>query len=175
MHLKGANGAGKTSLLRILSGLSQPAGGQVLYNDRPLDGRYCQQLIYIGHKSGLSTNLSALDNLTYWCAQHGVSSTEQQRVAILDELGLVGLETLSVKSLSAGQQRRVALARLWLKPAAIWLLDEPFTALDVQGVQMIETKIRDFVGRGGMVMLTSHQALSQHAGDYQTIELEYRW
>lgn len=88
MHLKGANGAGKTSLLRILSGLSQPAGGQVLYNDRPLDGRYCQQLIYIGHKSGLSTNLSALDNLTYWCAQHGVSSTEQQRVAILDELGL---------------------------------------------------------------------------------------
>ena len=175
VHLTGANGAGKTSLLRMLSGLSQPVEGQILWNGQPLNARYYSELVYIGHKSGLSGNISALDNLSYWCALHGVRSTRHQREEILDELGLVGLESLPVKSLSAGQQRRVALARLWLKPAGIWLLDEPFTALDVQGVQMIEAKVRDFVKQGGIVMLTSHQALSQHAGDYQTMTLEYRW
>ncbi len=177
VYLRGPNGAGKTSLLRILTGLTRPDAGQVLFNgvDIAADpAHYHQSLIYIGHKPGLSAAFSALENLHFWCAQHGIKSNNDTVLNILDGLGLVGLEDVPVRFLSAGQQRRVALARLWLKPAKLWILDEPFTALDIDGVAMLETAFSQQVSNGGAVLTTSHQPLSSMAGEIRTFDLEYQ-
>ena len=177
VYLRGPNGAGKTSLLRILTGLSKPDSGAVMYKGVDIAHdpvSYQESLIYIGHKAGLSGAFSALENLHFWCAQHGVKTDNQHIFAILDSLGLVLLEDVPVRFLSAGQQRRVALARLWLKPASIWILDEPFTALDVDGVALLETAFAQHVSKGGAVLTTSHQPLSALAGDIREFDLEYR-
>lgn len=172
IHLRGPNGAGKTSLLRIIAGLSQADTGTVLWNSQPLNAAYFETMVYLGHKSGLTASLSALENLQYWAHLHQVPCSETLLYDLLTRLGLVGLEDLPVKMLSAGQQRRVALARLWLKPGQLWILDEPFTALDTAGIALIEQHITQFVASGGAVILTSHQTL--RATPYlQVVELEY--
>jgi heme exporter protein A len=177
LYIKGPNGAGKTSLLRILVGLSEAACGEVRFDGEALSrvrDKYHGQLVYFGHKLGLNQNLTALENLHYWCLQHGQSQSESQYYHLLDRLSLVGLEELPVGNLSAGQQRRVALARLWLKPdAKLWVLDEPFTALDVQGISLLKTRIRQHLKVQGTVIMTSHQSLEL---DYPTRELvlEYK-
>ena len=94
---------------------------------------------------------------------------------VLEKVGLVGLEDIPVRYLSAGQQRRVALSRLWLKPAKVWILDEPFTALDVKGVHMLESSMKDHVAKGGLIVTTSHQPLSETAGKHCVFDLEYRF
>ncbi|WP_373318479.1 cytochrome c biogenesis heme-transporting ATPase CcmA [Alteromonas salexigens] len=178
MYLRGPNGAGKTSLLRLLTGLSMPEAGEVTFNHAPVqhsESQFYRQSIYLGHKSGLSSALSALDNLTYWCAQHQVTVTESQIVNVLDVVGVTGLEDIPVAMLSAGQQRRVALARLWLKPARFWVLDEPFTALDTAGVALLETTFKKHVDEGGAIITTSHQPLSARAGTHRYFDLEYRF
>ncbi len=178
MYLRGPNGAGKTSLLRILTGLSRPEAGTVTFDSVPVqrsDSPFYQQSIYLGHKSGLSSALSALDNLSYWCAQHRVTTTRHQIVNVLDTVGVTGLEDIPVAMLSAGQQRRVALARLWLKPARFWVLDEPFTALDVSGVALLESAFKQHVDEGGAIITTSHQPLSARAGTHHCYDLEYRF
>lgn len=178
IYLRGPNGAGKTSLLRILTGLSDPIAGDVLYDGQPIlssSSTYLKQLVYLGHKPGLNMGLNALENLRYWCAQHGVEQTDEQIYLVLEHLGLVGMEGIPVRFLSAGQQRRVALSRLWLKPAAVWILDEPFTALDVQGVSLLERKFKAHAENGGMIVTTSHQPLSEEAGALRTMDLEYRF
>lgn len=177
LYLRGPNGAGKTSLLRILTGLSQADNGDVFYNGEPIsapEGQYQKALVYLGHKSGLNSMLSALENLAYWTAQHRIDVTKSTLYGILEKLGLVGLEEIPIKMLSAGQQRRVALGRLWLKSSTIWILDEPFTALDVAGVALLEKQFKRHVEQGGIVLTTSHQALSDEAGPYRTFDLEYR-
>ncbi|MFA3793005.1 cytochrome c biogenesis heme-transporting ATPase CcmA [Aliiglaciecola sp. SL4] len=177
LYVRGQNGAGKTSLLRILVGLSDPAEGQVEYkqqNIQTVNEPYFQDLIYFGHKLGLSLNLNAIENLRFWCQLNQVSCTEPALFDLLAELGLVGLEDVPVSQLSAGQQRRVALARLWLKTdAKIWILDEPFTALDVQGIALLRNKMIQHLSVGGAIIITSHQTLDV---DYPTSELllEYR-
>lgn len=177
LYVRGQNGAGKTSLLRILVGLSDPAQGDVLYrgeNIRDVAESFHHHLIYFGHKLGLNLTLNALENLTFWCQLNQVETSQQALFDLLATLGLVGLEDLPVGQLSAGQQRRVALARLWLKTdAKIWILDEPFTALDVQGIALLREKIVAHLGTGGAVIITSHQQLDI---DYKTSELvlEYR-
>lgn len=177
LYIKGPNGAGKTSLLRILVGLSESAWGEVLFAGQPLSQvreKYHSQLVYFGHKLGLNQNLSAVENLHYWCMQQGQELSKLQSYQLLESLGLVGLEELPVSNLSAGQQRRVALARLWLKPQALlWVLDEPFTALDVQGIQLLKDRITTHLQAKGAVIMTSHQSLEL---DYATSELvlEYR-
>ena len=173
IHLRGPNGAGKTSLLRIIAGLSQAEQGQVLWNSRALDTTYFKELVYLGHKSGLTASLSALENLQYWAHLHQAPCSEALLYDLLTRLGLVGLEDLPVKFLSAGQQRRVALARLWLKPARLWILDEPFTALDTAGIALVEQHINQFIDGGGAVILTSHQPLTPSA-KLQYFDLEYR-
>lgn len=198
LYLRGPNGAGKTSLLRILTGLSVPESGVVTFNGediRHCSGAYYKQLIYLGHKSALNGALSAIDNLRFWMAQHSVESpgTEKQSThqksthkkttenhsdkiySVLENLGLVGLEGVPVRFLSAGQQRRVALSRLWLKPAQVWILDEPFTALDSSGITVLENTFKQHVANGGMIITTSHQPLSSMAGTHRTIDLEYRF
>ena len=176
--LIGPNGAGKTSLLRILTGLSSPDSGAVLYNGMDISADktgYYQDLFYLGHKSGTNGSLSALDNLSFWLAQHNVSVPVNTLFDVLEKVGLVGLEDVPVRYLSAGQQRRVALSRLWLKPAKVWILDEPFTALDVKGVHLLETSMKEHVRRGGLIITTSHQHLSETAGEHRVFDLEYRF
>ncbi len=176
--LKGENGAGKTSLLRILVGLSQPQAGSVLINN------YCvlneidyaaPEFIYCGHKLGNNNLLTATENLVFWCQLQGMPADKEKIANVLLELGLAGLEDIPAKNLSAGQQRRVSLARLWLKPEAkLWVLDEPFTALDVNTVKQIEEKIEYFLDRQGAVIMTSHQLVSVNRPS-RVFELEYAW
>lgn len=178
LYLRGPNGAGKTSLLRILTGLSEPELGTVLYNGIDISkdkSGYYQALFYLGHKSGTNGSLSALDNLSFWLAQHKVSLDIDALYDVLEKVGLVGLEDVPVRYLSAGQQRRVALSRLWLKPAKVWILDEPFTALDVKGIHMLELSMKDHVAKGGLIVTTSHQPLSETAGKHRVFDLEYRF
>ncbi|MCV2883307.1 cytochrome c biogenesis heme-transporting ATPase CcmA [Aestuariibacter sp. AA17] len=177
LYIRGPNGAGKTSLIRILVGLSTPDTGSVTYRDNCIRSHYDvfhHHLVYFGHKLGLNTHFSPLENLRHWCKQHQISVRDDHIVSVLDELGLVGLETLPVSSLSAGQQRRVALARLWLKNHAdMWVLDEPFTALDVQGIALLKARLVEHTAKGGGVIMTSHQDLALSI-PVRELALEYR-
>ncbi len=157
-YVKGPNGAGKTSLLRILANLTSPTEGQLTWQGEPFNqaGRnYHKDMVYVGHKTGLNQQLSAVENVLYWSALNGLNITSAYDV--LAELGLVGLEDMPIRQLSEGQQRRVALTRLWIKEAKIWILDEPYAALDVLGIQLLNTKIDNFIESGGSVVMTSHQ------------------
>nr|WP_252736159.1 cytochrome c biogenesis heme-transporting ATPase CcmA [Aestuariibacter sp. A3R04] len=174
MYLRGPNGAGKTSLLRILSGLSQPSHGCVNWRGKPLDLQWYREMVYVGHKPGMSDTLTAIENLRFWCCQHAVAVRDAHILDVLSVLGLVGVEDIPCRLLSAGQQRRVALAKLWLKPATVWLLDEPFTALDVDGVSQLEAVMCQHVKAGGAILTTSHQPLSTSAGPLTFFDLEYR-
>jgi heme exporter protein A len=177
LYLKGQNGAGKTSLLRVLAGLVDADCGEVYFfqqNIRDCRENYHQSLVYFGHKLGINLTLSAVENLQYWCKQHQVVISVDTIFDTLAELNLVGLEDIPVANLSAGQQRRVALARFWFKQdAKLWILDEPFTALDTQGIELLSKQITKFLCAAGSVVMTSHQALRL---DYPTDELtlEYR-
>jgi len=175
VYLRGPNGAGKTSLLRILCGLSQPESGTITWQSQPLGEHWFKDLIYVGHKPGVNGALTAIENLAFWCRQHSVSVSLDHLYHVLAELGLVGMEDVPCRTLSAGQQRRVALSRLWLKSAKVWILDEPFTALDVKGVAQLEDKMKAHVDAGGAVLTTSHQALSERAGTVRFFDLEYRF
>lgn len=176
--LRGENGAGKTSLLRILVGLSEPMSGKVLINDHCVHSELdfaAPQFVYCGHKLGHNSLLSATENLLFWSELHGQTPKKQDIIMVLEELGLTGLDDLPIKNLSAGQQRKVSLAKLFLTPnAKLWVLDEPFTALDVGTVKLIESKIEAFSERGGAVIMTSHQAVSIERG-LRVFELEYNW
>jgi heme exporter protein A len=161
VQIHGANGAGKTSLLRILAGLSR-------YGFDGSVERYAPQL-YLGHQSGVKGVLSPRENLAWHVDGRGSYSDAEIEQA-LDQVGLFGYEDVPSHNLSAGQHRRVNLARLFLSDSPLWLLDEPFTAIDKQGVAALEGKMVAHVKAGGAVVFTSHQALSV---DYplQTLDL----
>ena len=151
VQLVGANGAGKTSLLRILAGLSRYGfDGEVQ--------RHARQL-YLGHQAGVKGLLSPRENLSWHVGGEGVYDDAQVEHA-LAQVGLYGYEDVPSHNLSAGQHRRVNLARLYLTSSPLWLLDEPFTAIDRDGVAALEALIVGHVSNGGAVVLTSHQALS---------------
>ncbi|WP_457934009.1 cytochrome c biogenesis heme-transporting ATPase CcmA [Pseudoalteromonas sp. SCSIO 43210] len=175
MQLAGPNGAGKTSLLRIVAGFSAPDEGAILYQELPISKyyeEYARELLFIGHKTGVNTQLSAVENVSHWLQINGYS--EPELYPILAKLGLVGLEDVPVRMLSAGQQRRVALVRLWLSDAKLWVLDEPFTALDKSGVAFLQQRFTEHLQRGGAILLTTHQDLTTHFSNLQTVTLEYR-
>lgn len=162
LQLAGPNGAGKTTLLRILAGLNRDFSGQVLWQGKDLHKNYeqaAQQRLYLGHLSAVKKSLTPLENLR-WFLSSWPQVSEQQIIKALAEVKLAGYEDISCQQLSAGQQRRVALARLILTPSQLWILDEPFTALDVEGVTWLEQKIADKAAAGGAVLITSHHALS---------------
>jgi len=152
-HVKGRNGAGKTTLLRQLAGLHPVDTGEVLYPKNAI------KVIYIGHKLGLKEQLTADENLS-WLAGLDGSSTQLQRYAALERVGLRGYEENIVAQLSAGQKRRVALARLHLCKADVWLLDEPFTSLDHQGIVDELDWLNQHTLAGGAVLMTSHQDIN---------------
>ncbi|EBX9004062.1 cytochrome c biogenesis heme-transporting ATPase CcmA, partial [Salmonella enterica subsp. enterica serovar Hvittingfoss] len=153
----GGNGAGKTTLLRLLTGLARPDGGEVYWQGEPLRrvrDSFHRSLLWIGHQPGIKTRLTARENLHFFHPGDGARLPEA-----LAQAGLAGFEDVPVAQLSAGQQRRVALARLWLTRAALWVLDEPFTAIDVNGVARLTRRMAAHTAQGGMVILTTHQPL----------------
>ncbi len=162
LQIEGVNGAGKTSLLRLLCGLAQPRDGDIYWQGIPIRqcrSDYHEQLLYIGHQPGIKDELTALENLRFFHALSGHGGSDEALFKALDQVGLYGYEDASVRTLSAGQRRRVALARLWQNHASLWILDEPFTAIDRKGIANLETLLSHHVQSGGMVVLTSHQTL----------------
>ncbi len=161
--VEGYNGAGKTSLLRILCGLSDPREGAVLWDGE--DIRHCRwmfhdELLFIGHNPGIKLELSPIENLRFLGALGGHRTDEETLDAVLEKVGLLGYEEVPTRALSAGQRRRVALARLWLRPATLWILDEPLTAIDRRGAQTLAERIREHADSGGLTVLTTHQPIS---------------
>ncbi|WP_082665431.1 cytochrome c biogenesis heme-transporting ATPase CcmA [Pseudoalteromonas sp. H105] len=176
MQLAGPNGAGKTSLLRIIAGFAAPDEGDVFWRENSITKNYddfARELLFIGHKTGVNAQLTAVENVRFWLQIQGYSN-EQELYPLLAKIGLVGLEDVPVRSLSAGQQRRVALLRLWLNDAKLWILDEPFTALDKAGVAFLQDRFVSHLENGGAILLTTHQDLTTHFNDLQTVTLEYR-
>ncbi len=162
LHVRGENGAGKTSLLRLLAGLAQPAEGEVQWCGKPIqdaESGYRSHLLYFGHHGALKEDLSAMENLSFAAAMDGSGLTEARALASLYRVGLRGREDLPVRVLTAGQKRRVMLARMTTRNAKLWILDEPFTALDVKAVDLLSTLVNEHLAGGGMAILTSHQAM----------------
>lgn len=163
LHVRGENGVGKTSLLRLLTGLSKPESGEVLWNGLIISKEpalYHRELLFLGHRDALKEDLTALENLQLYAALDDIQLPEDKVLAALWRFGLRGREHLPVNCLSAGQKRRVLMARMLTRQAKIWILDEPFNALDVQAVQALQGLIAEHIEQGGLVVLTSHQNVS---------------
>jgi heme exporter protein A len=161
LQVAGANGSGKTTLLRILCGLNPDYQGEILWQGRDVRQDvdvWRAALFYLGHSPAINKTLTPLQNLRWFCALRGFSD-DSAIVAALAAMGLRGYEHIPCYQMSAGQQRRVSLARLQLSAARLWILDEPFTALDRHGVAELEQRIADFAGTGGSVILTTHHQL----------------
>jgi len=164
LQLAGPNGAGKTTLLRLLSGLNRDHDGELFWCGRPLlddYSAYAVQRLYQGHLAAVKKALTPLENLRWLVSQWDVAEDELWQA--LDAVELGGFEETPCQQLSAGQQRRVALARLCVAPAPLWILDEPFTALDKYGVEWLEQQLQKKVESGGAVIITSHHALENIA------------
>jgi heme exporter protein A len=175
LRVRGENGSGKTSLLRIVAGLSPPESGRVSWNDdniRTLGEDYLRDLLFLGHSSGLKDDLSPVENLRYALALAGVVANEPELRESLAEQGLDAIADLPVKLLSQGQKRRVALTRLsFSAEKPLWILDEPFTALDAAAVERLARTITKQLHRGGMVMFTTHQEVALPGTTMRTLEL----
>ncbi len=162
LQIAGDNGAGKTSLLRILCGLLSPNSGEVRWQGRPINrvrDEYGADLVYVGHLNGVKDDLTAAENLQVWAAMADLPTSAEQVVQALRMLGIERFAHWPAGQLSQGQKRRIALARLAMAARArVWILDEPFNALDRGGVQVLNQMIEQHVARGGAVVLTTHQS-----------------
>ena len=161
VRLAGANGTGKTSLLRLLTGLMRPTEGEILYKGRPigkLREDYYRDLVYIGHLNGVKDDLSALENVRIGARMGNLRVPEEELLAALGKVGLSDFARNTTGELSQGQRRRVALARLFVSEAKpVWILDEPFVALDAASVANLAAIIAEHVRAGGIVIYTTHQ------------------
>jgi len=178
VQIEGRNGAGKTSLLRILAGLSSPDAGEVRWqgvNTRRQRDVFHQQLLYLGHQPGIKSVLTAFENLAFYLSVNRQSvkgkADADTIYQALENVGLLGYEDVTVAQMSAGQQRRVALARLWLSDAPLWILDEPLTAIDKEGVATLIALFEQHTQQGGMVLLTTHQDLQGMNRDVRKLRL----
>ncbi len=177
VQIEGPNGAGKTSLLRILAGLSRPYAGQTFYCNQDINrcrDEYNENLLYLGHLAGVKSELTAEENLNFNLRVSGYDDFDVR--AILAKVNLGGFEEALAGHLSAGQHRRTALARLWHNDCKVWILDEPFTAIDKKGVEELEQLFIQHADNGGCVILTTHQDMGIITDDrLRKIRLDYRF
>jgi heme exporter protein A len=174
LHVRGANGSGKTTLLRSLCGLFTPDSGEIRWkgeSTRSLGAEYRRDLLYFGHLNGIKSDLTGIENLRVSATLDADLVDESAIWAALARIGLGGFEDLPTRMLSQGQKKRVALARLILSGAPLWVLDEPFTALDVGAIELLETLISEHVAAGGMVILTTHQEVGLTSGQVERLHL----
>lgn len=162
--IEGDNGSGKTTLLKVLSGLLEPATGNILLDGEELTlARLSHQVALMGHLPGLKSDLSAIENLDFTIGVFGLRPGITPALA-LASVGLEGYEDVAIRRLSAGQKKRVALARLLLVPAALWLLDEPYANLDKEGIDLVNRLLDAHARRGGAALITSHGAYAFTTG-----------
>lgn len=156
--VQGGNGAGKTTLLRVLAGLLRADAGHVEIDGLPArpESR-ARHIAYLGHLPGLKADLSALQNLEFLCGLHGRRKVQTAEAA-MGIVGLGGYEDAAVRTLSAGQKKRLGLARLWLSPAPLWLLDEPYANLDLDGINLVNRMVQAHLRSGGAALITTHGA-----------------
>lgn len=174
LYLQGRNGAGKTTLLRMICGLTPPAAGEIRWRGEPirrLGEEFRAELCYLGHLNAIKEELTPLENLAASARLAGETLSEDEALDALEAVGLAGREDLACKYLSQGQKRRVALARLVHEKRALWVLDEPFVALDVAAVAWLAGLIGAHLQRGGMAVLTTHQAVDITAGTVRELRL----
>jgi heme exporter protein A len=161
LHVQGDNGSGKTSLMRLLVGLSPLEAGEIRWCDKAVaESGMREDMTYLGHHAAVNGDLTALENLHFAAVQDGVQLDAAAGRAALGKMGLRGREDLPVRVLSAGQKRRVLLARLLVRPTKLWVLDEAFNALDVGAVGVLNELISAHLQSGGVAVLTSHQPLT---------------
>jgi heme exporter protein A len=163
MHIEGDNGSGKTSLLRMVCGLSQPASGEVHWGGQSIAevrAAFLRDLLYLGHSLGLKDELSALENLQTVSVLAGQPVSREQALQALQSQGLGAKAHLPLRVLSQGQKRRVALARLQVSKAKLWVLDEPFVALDREAVEALQQVLQAHLQQGGLLLFTSHQGVN---------------
>jgi heme exporter protein A len=174
--LRGRNGRGKTTLLRLLAGLATPTAGEIRFAAAGLKGAGAQwrrELMYVGHANALKDDLTASEALTFLASLRGAAPLAGDVRAALARLGVAERARAPVRTLSQGQRRRVALARLALPEAPrVWLLDEPYDALDVHGVATLDALLAEHAARGGATLLTSHQALTLTQPQPRTFDLD---
>ena len=173
IHVSGANGAGKTTLLRVTTGLLRPEQGSVSWRGKSIvhsPTEYQAELAYASHEPALKGDFTALENLRFMVGlKRRVDSAEL--LAALERTGVVGVADLPTRVLSAGQRRRVAMARVLAFRAALWLLDEPYTNLDASGSRLMNSLLEEHVARGGMVLVVAHHDLTL-AAETRRLELQ---
>jgi heme exporter protein A len=169
--VQGGNGAGKTTLLRLLAGLLQADAGSIEIDGRAADAaRRARAIAYLGHLPALKADLTALENLHFLCGLHGRRRGQLPGNA-LAVAGLAGYEDTLARQLSAGQKKRLSLARLWLSPAPLWLLDEPYANLDLGGLDLVNRMVHAHLRDGGAVLLTTHGAYASPPVRTRLLEL----
>ena len=177
LHLHGHNGSGKTTLMRTLCGLVQPAAGEISWNGEnisKLQEEFTRHVMYLGHKNAIKDDLTGVENLLTSSLLDGAVQQPAAAWKALEEMGLRGFEDLPTKVLSQGQKKRVALSRLLLTETRLWVLDEPFVALDKAAVAHLQEVIRCHVANGGMVILTTHQDVELTSGTVRELKLGWK-
>jgi len=177
MHLVGHNGSGKTTLLRTLAALAEPAAGTVAWDGKSIDDlqeEYTGNVLYIGHKNAIKDDLTAIENLQIACVLDGSPVAEDHVWQALAKIGLKGFEDLPTRVLSQGQKRRVSLARLLLSKTRLWILDEPFVALDKAAVSLLQQVLREHIEAGGMAIITTHQDVELITDQVKCLELGWK-
>jgi heme exporter protein A len=156
--VQGENGSGKTTLLRVLAGLLRADAGEIRIDGEPASAaRRARAIAYLGHLPAFKADLTALENLRFLCGLHGRRRAQlpEQAIAIV---GLAGYEDALARQLSAGQKKRLSLARMWLAPAPLWLLDEPYANLDLPGIELVNRMVQAHLRGGGAALVTTHGA-----------------
>lgn len=174
LWLRGPNGSGKTSLLRLAAGLSAPTSGRITWGGIALRSHasFARQRLYVGHANALKDDLSVMESLRFLAVMHGRDAGNAALHRALDRVGMASRRNALVRTLSQGQRRRACLARLALETdATLWLLDEPYDALDTDGVASVDALLQQHVARGGSLLLTSHQAPSAQAPPMTELDL----
>lgn len=174
LKITGPNGVGKTTLLRIVCGLLPAESGVVEWHGRPMRGtsdEFHAEMAYLGHLNSLKADLTARENLRFLAGlRQDLAPSEVD--GALDRVGILSRGDLPARSLSAGQKRRLALARLLLADATLWVLDEPVTNLDTAGIELVEALVREHIGGGGMALAAAHQRLLDDEPGLRRLELD---